>query len=419
MFPVNKYHLSIDGLYEIKSNYSSLLNDGDNDILYTGTNKYNSRILGSIVYEDDEAGLLRYFHTIITEETFFDFLNRRISLREILKNCKSIFIIDKKYNNEIVEQNLVPLNEIPEDYLPLTNSLCPEFLKNTSLDYTFSLKGDLADLHKAEPLIMSGTNSKIFELLKAASSFLQNLDITPRIFSEVAMAGSFELNFQIQLIEKVSLFSRPKEDINHFISKFFNYIFQVLPNEPNNVIKDEIVTSPGLVKLFEEFSNIYNSRQVNLDLPASEQKVIDLITYSVDALKDIEYKGFDKIIVENKTKAGENLPVGLIPSDYYNQIREKVYKPEELEKPDEIMVDEEPKVYKIQVYSLNKESGNGGAYYVVDNKVSKVSLHLKGRKEYHGTIYTKSLDEDIPIDAKGVGKWVNGLLKELSVDVKN
>ncbi len=417
MFPINKYHISIDGLYEITSNYCSLLHDGDNDVLYTGTNKYSTRILGSIVFEDDEVGFIRYFHTIVTDELFYDFLNRKISLREIFESCKSIFIVDKKYNNEVIEHNLVPINEIPEDFLPLKNSLCPEFLKNNSLEYTFSLKGALADLHKAEPLAMSNTNSKIYNLLKASSSFLENLDIVPRIYSEVSMAGSFELNFQIELIETNNLFSKPNEDIKHFIYKFYNYIFETLPTEPNNVLKNEVINSVYLNKLFEELSEIYKIRAINLEHPVSEQKVIDLITYSVDTLKDIEYKGFDRIEIRNKTKTGEKLPVGLIPADYYNNISEKVFKPEELEKKDEIIFDTEAKEYNIQVYSLNKETGNGGAYYVVNNKVTKISLHLKGKDDYHGTIYTKSLDEDITIDAKGIGKWVNNVLKELSIDL--
>ena len=417
MFPINKYHISIDGLHEITSNYCSLLHDGDNDVLYTGTNKYSTRILGSIVFEDDDQGFIRYFHTIVTDEMFFDFLNKKISLRDIIEKCKSVFIVDKDYNNQIIDHNLVPLNEIPEDFLPLSNSFSPEFLKNNSLEYTFSLKGGLADLHKAEPLIMSETNLKIYNLLKASSSFLEKLDILPRIYSEVAMAGSFELNFEIELIESNNLFTKPNEDIKHFIYQFYNYIFETLPQEPNNVIKDDVINSNELKKLSEELRKIYNVRSIDLELQSSEQKVIDLITYSIDTLKYVEYKGFDRIEIRNNTKTGEKLPVGIIPEDYYNTISEKVYKPEDLEKKDEILFDTESKKYNIQVYSLNKETGIGGAYYIVNNKVSKITIRLKGRDEYHGTIYTKSLDEDITIDAKGVGKWVNNVLKELSVDL--
>src|SRR5690606_24257523 len=110
---------------------------------------------------------------------------------------------------------------------------------------------------------------------------------------------------------------------------------------------------------------------------------------------------------------GEVLPVALIKTDYYETVSNKIFKPEQEEKPDEIIFDETPKNYKIQVYQLNKETGNGGAYYLINDNVSKISLHLRGRDDYHGTIYTKSMDDNSSIDIHGIGKWINGVLKEI------
>lgn len=417
MFTIENKHPFIDGLYDINANYCSLLNDGDNDILYTGTNKYCSRILGSILFEDDEELFLRYIQIIITDELFFDFLNKKISLRGIINTYKSLFIVDKNYNNEIIRSSFVPLSDIPEDFLPLNNSFCPEFVKKNTLDYTFSLKGGLADIHKAEPLVMSDTNTKIFSLLKASSNFLEELNIQPKIYSEVALAGSFELNFQIELIEETNLFSQPNEDIKKFIYKFYNYIFEKLPNEPINVLKDELGATNELKTLFIELNEIHEKRKIKFNEEATEQKVVDMITYSVDALKNLEYKGFDRIEVGNKISNVEKCPVGLIKTDYYSTVIDKVFKPEEINKPDEIVLDPELKQYKIQVYSLNKETGNGSVYYIED-RVLRVSLHLKGRDDYHGTIFTKSLDENNLIEVKAIGKRVNGILKEITIDLK-
>ncbi len=417
MFELKNRQLHINGLFDITDNYCSLINDGAIDLLYKGTNKFGSNILGSILYEDDENLYLRYIHTIVSDETLYDFINRRVSLRSIINGSNSIFIVDKGYNNDVKDSALIPLDDLPNDYLPLENSYCPNFVKRNTFEYTFSLKGGLADMHKAEPLIMSDTNSKVFKLLNSATTFLNELDIQPKIYSEVALAGSFQLNFEINLIEQINLFSKPSDDIKSFFYYFLNYLFEKLPNESQDVLKVEEKSSNELKSLFGEMKNLYNSRNIKFSDDAFEQKVIDLITYSVDSIKDIEYKGYNKIEISNKLENGEILPVALIKTDFYETVENKVFKPEQKEKPDEIIIDEIPKNYKIQVYQLNKETGNGGAYYLVNDNVSKIGLHLRGKNDYHGTVYTKSLDEDMSIDIIGSGKWINGVLKEITVDL--
>lgn len=417
MFELKNRQLYIYGLFDISDNYCSLINDGTIDLLYKGTNKFGSNILGSILYEDDENLYLRYIHTIVSDETLHDFLNRRVSLRNIINNSNSVFIVDKGYNNEIKNSALIPLDDLPNDYLPLENSYCPSFVKCNTFEYTFSLKGGLADTHKAEPLIMSDTISKVFKLLNASTTFLNELDIQPKIYSEVALAGSFQLNFEIDLIEKKTLFSKPSDDIKTFFFGFLNYLFEKLPIEPQDVLKVEEKSSKELKSLFGEMKKLYNSRNVVFNDEAFEQKVIDLITYSVDSVKDIEYRGYNKIEISNKLENGELLPVALIKTDYYETVEKKVFKPKQKEKPNEIIIDNISKNYRIQVYQLNKETGNGGAYYLVNDNVSKIVLHLRGKNDYHGTVYTKSLDEDRSIDILGLGKWVNGVLKEITVDL--
>jgi hypothetical protein len=417
MFEFKNRQLYINGLFDISDNYCSLISDGAIDLLYRGTNKFGSNILGSILYEDDENLYIRYIHTIVSDETLYDFINRRVSLLSIINSSNSVFVVDKGYNKDIKDSALIPLDDLPNDYLPLENSYCPNFIKRNTFEYTFSLKGGLADMHKAEPLIMSDTNSKVFKLLNSMSTFLKELDIQPKIYSEVALAGSFQLNFEIYLIENINLFSKPSDDIKSFFYGFLNYIFEKLPKESQDILKVEDKSSNELKSLFGEMKNLYNNRNVVLNDDVFEQKVIDLITYSVDSVKDIEYRGYNKIEISNKLENGEVLPVALIKTDFYETVENKVFRPEQKEKPDEIVFDEIPKNYRIQVYQLNKETGNGGAYYVVNENVSRIALHLKGKDDYHGTVYTKSLDENTSIDTLGLGKWVNGVLKEITVNL--
>jgi hypothetical protein len=417
MFNLPHKQLFIEGLFEIEDNYCCLLNDGDNDLLYIGTNKYGSKIIGSIVFEDDERLFIRYIQTILTDDVFYNFLNTKITLRDVFLKHNQIFVLDKNYQNETIDKDLISLKDFPNDYLPLENSFCPDFVKRNSLDYTFSLKGKLADLHKAEPLVMSSINSKIYSLLNSTTEFLNEINITTKIYSEVALAGSFKLNFEIELIESANLFSKSSDDIKKFIFDFLKFIFDKLPNEPNDSIINIESATEEFKKIYLELHQIYEIRNLNKSIVATEQKAIDLVTYSVDAFKDIDYLGFDRIEISNTLKGGEVLPVALINTDYYDSVSTKVFKPDQGKKSDIITLDDTPSLYKIQVYSLNKESGNGGAYYQVEQSITKIAIHLKGKSDFHGTVFTKSLDENKIIEIKGIGKRVNNILKEITINL--
>ncbi|MDF2188312.1 hypothetical protein [Paraflavitalea sp. CAU 1676] len=415
---LNKYPYP-EGLYDIVDDFIGLLNDGSNNLLYTGTNKYGTKLLGSILFEDDEELYLRYTHTLVTDVTLFDFINQRITLRDIILSSQLVFIVDRSYNNEILNKALVPLSEIPSTFLPLPESYCPPFIKQNSLEYTFSLKGALADSNKAEPLVMSNTNSIVYSLLDSATKFLPDLQITPLIYSEVALAGSFKLNFRIELKETFGLFTKSSEDIRQFLYRFLTYLFERLPNEPKDALKDVNSATDNFRKLFSEFQYLYTSRNFTTTEAISEQKVIDLITYSVDSVKRLDYKGFNRIEISNNLGNGEAIPVALINTDFYNSVSDKVFRPEDSNIVDIIKFDETDKPYRIRVYSLNRESGNGSAYFEFDNRTIKISLHLRGKGDYHGTIFTKSLDNNLYIETKGIGKWVNGILKQVTVNVSD
>lgn len=406
--------IHIDGLYDITANYNSLISDDNTDLLYLGTNKYGTRILGSILFEDDEELFLRYIQTLISDEQLKDFLARKISLRTILNSSNIISIVDKDYNKNILRSAQMFLKAIPEEFLPFNDSFCPDIINDSSFDYTFSLKGGLADLHKAEPLTVSDTNAKIYHLLNSATTFLDEIDIKHHIYSEVALAGSYELNFEIDLQETPNLFSISNTDIKNFIERFFNYLFNILPNEPINALKETEISSERFIEISETLRGIYEKRNIPTSKESSTQRTLDLLNYAVDSLKDLNYNGFNIIEVKNQTIAGDKLPIAFISNNFYEKVIDKVFIPESEKKDDIISIDEGNTKYSLQVYQLNKESGKGKAYYDGGKSISKISFTLLGRDEYHGTDFTKSMDEDIKIEVEGIGKRVNGELKEIT-----
>ena len=62
MFEVKPYKPIIRNLHKIVANRTVLFNDGYNDVLYSGSNEFGNRVLGVVMYEDEDEGVVRYLH---------------------------------------------------------------------------------------------------------------------------------------------------------------------------------------------------------------------------------------------------------------------------------------------------------------------------------------------------------------------
>ena len=113
----------------ITNDYRVLLDmdGGKEDILFCGKNKSGQKIIGSICCEaDDKPYTLRYVSIILSDAEFAAFTeNRTTGYRELIESKATIFVLDKTVNDEIVQIYELPLSEMPKDYLPLPNFLCP------------------------------------------------------------------------------------------------------------------------------------------------------------------------------------------------------------------------------------------------------------------------------------------------------
>ena len=426
MFEIKSHKCFPRDMHRIVSNHQVLFNDGENDILYTGTNIYGNVILGIIVYEHDEKNYLRYIHVIVDDVQYLNFFTKKITLREILSTNESFFIVDKNYNNEEISNNLISFDELPEEFKPLKNSFCPTFLYKPSLEYYVSLQGGLSDLHKATPEDLNLVNTKFSQFLKSSSDFLNQFEIGRNVYIEAGsdnqygMTGSFKVKFRIDLNkpDQLSLISASTDKISDYFNKYFNYVFQSLPEESNDVFKKDTVTSPQFKEIETLLTNIYVEGHLPIPEAGLEHKLIDIINYSVENLKDIEYtKGFERISFLNYTEAGHEIPIGIIDKDFIPIIEEKLFRLESENKEDVIFIDSTPQDYVVQVYHFSTETGNGGAYFFKDDgSVIRIQLHVKGKKNYGNTIFTKSMDEVKKVPISGIAKFVNSKIKEITVD---
>lgn len=419
MFKVEGHKTLIKDLHKIANNKLVLYNDGEYDIIYTGTNSFGNRILSCIMFDDDEEGFLRFINAIITEIQFEEFMNKKISLLNILQTNDSFFVVDYDYGLREISCNLVNLSEIPKEFHPLENSFCPDFLFEPSFNYSVSMQGGLADEHKISTKSLISISSSFNDFLKSSTEFINELDFERIVYVEALKAGSFKINFKVEVSEPIqtSLLDFPKEEINIFLNNYFSYVFNQLPNEAVDIFQSEEVNSDGFKALENELKVLYDKKGITPEAGV-EHKLIDLINYSINGLKSIEYNDdFENLQFNNIAENGDEIPFASINDELVFTIDERLFNLDEFKAEDIILIDEKPKSYIFQVFQFNTDTGNGKAYFTEpDGSVHKISVYARGRENYQNTSLTQSLHERQPYDFSGVGKYVNSNLKSITIN---
>lgn len=81
----------------------------------------------------------------------------------------------------------------------------------------------------------------------------------------------------------------------------------------------------------------------------------------------------------------------------------------------DVQSDETQQSYRILVYSLNRETGNGRArLYFEEENFYRTILHIhRADNELSNSVFTKSLDEDKVVEVKGIATKINGIYTKL------
>jgi hypothetical protein len=422
LFEIKKHKSIVTDLPIITANHLILLSD-ENPILYTGSNKYGNKILGIIVEESDDYSL-HYFHVIINDETYYKFIDRKLTLRNILQSANLLFIISTK-NGRVFDSNIISFDEIPEDYLPLENSYCPSGFFMPSLNFGVSLKGKTSDNHLIEVHEANSVQTLFAEVLRNALWNLDEFNLKPKCLLEPAKAGSFRVNYRIEFHpDQASLFHVNDELIADFLSKFLNYIIEKLPHESYS-FNEKNIHSEAFKKVEDTLEKIYES--AHLGVPPAEVLEKDLIeNLNKSALKfeDIVNQiknsaSFDRIELINYENKGGELGLGVIDESFYESIREKL-KTEDEKDSDVIEKDDFPQTYRVRVYDFSTESGRCWAYFYPDESEYNYKLRIfvnKGNKTYDNSILTKSLDERKVVNIKGIAERINGRIRHITIDL--
>jgi hypothetical protein len=108
----------------IVSAYQELHFD-DYPILFIGKNAVNAAVIGSFLYENDKNNTLMFFHALVQKPLLLDFIQRKISYLDVLKQAEAIYKVEKNYSYQIIHAEKVQFERINKAILPLPSAYCP------------------------------------------------------------------------------------------------------------------------------------------------------------------------------------------------------------------------------------------------------------------------------------------------------
>ncbi|WP_025144513.1 hypothetical protein [Pedobacter jeongneungensis] len=422
MFELNLQYRIKTSLPVITGNYKILHYD-EFPILFSGTNNYGNKLIGSYSYEDDETDLFRYFLIIVSDKQYVDFYNGKISYRSLIETNESLFIIDKDINDHIIDTFHVPLESIPADYLPHIKSFIPlQKQTQNNLNFAFSLKGKLADLHKAKVNDINNVNERIYNYLQDSLETLNVFQLNPIVYSQPSQAASYRLNFDIEFKQEqqMSMFPIDKKKVGEFLQTYLNYISYSLPEEDDGFLEDNPEKSKGFSDLKSKYEEIFTSYNTE-PLSAVSDILVENISSSAEKLSEVtEYlksnNSFDSILLGYTDDNGGFSTIGYLIEDYKALIDSKILHNEEELYIENIIVDPTPQSYRILVYDMNTETGKGRARLYPDDTEDyyRVKLHVYTVGDsLSNSIFTKSLNESKVVNVEGIGTRINGVFKKL------
>ena len=399
----------------ITGNYQVLHFD-DEPILFTGTNIYGNRIIGSLLDEDDEAGVSRYFYVIVDSRLYTDFRKCKVSYLQILKNSKPIYVIERSFDAKKTDIYFLSFDEVPEDYLPTEESFCPVQTSSLPLTYFVKLKGALADTNMALPREISNIQMIFAEMLESIPKTLKNILHEPPVaFQRSYSEGSFALNFEISLKFEDMFIKDAK--VTEYLNNFLGYCTEHLPKEADKLYEPESEAVTFFDHLISGYEELYS--EVGVSLPEKyKEKVREEIKKSSESIAEMtETIGDHFTGIEIANDIENPRPIAYLDADFKQTIESVVDIIQS--KTQNVEEDREPREYDIYVYHLNKESRAGNAIIINDDQektMSRPKIKILGDEPLDHTKYTESLHLNERITVRAKAKKVDGKCRNLEIE---
>lgn len=414
MFPIEDIYKTLINIPVITGNYKVLHFD-EHPILFAGTNDYGNKIIGSLAFEGDEEDeyRLRFFHIIVTDEDYIKFTRQKITYRQLIDGYATIFVVDTNLNYKPINIFQVPLENIPEEYLPIKEVYCPKPENVIGVEYTFSLKGGVADNQEGFRNVISEIAESMEEVICCALDVIRTDNSKAKIYQMAYSPGSFRINFRIDFNYQGLFFDAAP--LNKFITDFIDFTI----NEPfGNIAQDQNIN------LHDSFDNAAKNSYLPIAKGGLERLKANAQTAPAEFGKISQKigEGFEYIEVIATDKNNNESILGLINRESKELFNVPMSLIELSQVKDEVIEDETYQEYSIQIFNLSTNSGKGSASIKNKNSsgeeiLDKPKIEIRMSGDLHNSIYTSSLDKGIWITVKAKATKTNGRFSRLKIEL--
>ncbi len=420
LFDVSSVFRFDSDIHRIVNNYKVFIQD-EFPMLYTGTNSLGNHIIGSLLCEDEEHDIFRFIHLVVLPKEYFQFIKGKISYRNLIENKKSLFLVDKKYNDEEIRSFYAPVSIIPDNYLPRPLFYCPNVDFAIGLDFQFVLKGLLADSHEGIASAVGSVYDGIDGALSLLAGLIGTTYLKPCVLLTPSTSSSFSINFRIKLSSNDMYYSKLSEQaVAKYFSESLDYALNDLSREVKLIIDKKTEGSKFEAVIEKSIEDVFNTLSINFGDADKARAIKEFLKLPDEFVKVGEQigNGFDTILISTTNELNEVKPIGQMDVEKYedfilisNSIEENLMVVED----DTVFID-----YEIQVYHLNTKTRRGNASIKNTNALGLEILdapriEIAGETDLLGSNFIDSMDTGSWITVKAKAHKVNGRFKLISI----
>lgn len=388
-------------------------------ILFSGRNHYQNRILGSLLFDDDENETTYYLYSIVSEEDYSRLITLRASYRSVLDNSGFTYVVQKDFDGRSEKAFAVRLDSLPENILPTSESFLISPLVPQSSTYTVHAHGNEDTAHHrvlpstAQTIITNVTSM----LMSDFSPVLEQASSKPFVRLLPPKAGSYEFVFQVVLKDTTGHLFVSDNALREVISANLGYMFSGIYQEYMHLY------NPNLHERPELYDSIYTLTIDRLGIKEGRDD-----TDVIDALLRKQYKRMasrvsniaealmdEGIVAELKN---DNIVLGSFSKENMDaqiNLSHNIQVTSE-----DIVEDTTYKSFVIHVFNLNLNSRKGSAYTQKQESPEEKwapKIFVEPGEPLDHTKFTESLhlNKDIEVQAKATTRKRDGKILKLVI----
>jgi len=394
----------------------------DFPVLFTGINRLNERVVGSLV--EDVKRFESYLHSIIDEKLYIGFLRREISYLELLERAYLLFLLH--WTGEKTP-TVYPLNytDIPEAYKPDAAALCPEITIPPSFDYIATLNGGRADYHQAKPETLSKFQNKVAGLLrtpfdlKPLSKLIADVFLQAPNFAEAHGSGSLKVRYHVEFSDPAHPLFHEPDTYSRFIGEYVSYCLNDLPTEAPNLVENRTGDSSGFTSLLNEYLKVTGSVSEPSSIRRKElEENLLIAARRLEGITSIVTDEFKDLAISSISESSMERTLGVVNEQTETELNAAIV---EVEKRSgkTVVHDTDLATYKIQIYDLNTNTRKGKGLIpepTASGLIMKPSIKILGDQALPQTKYTESLDMDRAIQVRGRATKIDEVIKHIEIE---